>query len=74
MQIISKNQIVRSNTVQALTEFDSKSLSTQARNGEQLVSMMPAIEKSFDLMGDHIVELTTIEESLKKKKGSHDEK
>ena len=71
MQIISKNQIVRSNTVQALTEFDSQSLSTQARNGEQLVSMMPAIEKSFDSMGDHKVELSTINESLKTKKGSH---
>ena len=39
-QIISKNQIVRSNTVQELNEFDSQPLSTQAKIGEQTVSMM----------------------------------
>ena len=36
--------------------------------------MMPAVKKAFDLMGDDIVELSTENESLKNKKGSHDEK
>ena len=67
MQIISKDKIVRSNTVQDLKEFDSQTLATQAKKGEQLVSMMSAIEKAFDLMGDDTVEFSTENESLKKK-------
>ena len=35
---------------------------------QQLVSMMPAFEKAFDLLGDDIVELSTVNESLKKYK------
>ena len=42
MQIISNGKTVRSNTVQDLKEFNSQSLSAQAKKGEQLVSMMPA--------------------------------
>ena len=66
MQIISNERRVRSNTVQDLKEFNSQSLSTQAKKGEQLFSMVPAIEKTFDLMGNDIVELSTDNESLKK--------
>ena len=47
MQIISKDQTVRSNTVGHLKEFNSQSLSTQAKTGELLVFMMPAIRKTF---------------------------
>ena len=36
--------------------------------------MMPAIKKSFDLMCDDIVELSTENESLKNRKGAYDEK
>ena len=47
MQVISNDQTVRSNTVQDLGEFNSQSLASQAKKGEQLVSMMPAIKKLF---------------------------
>ena len=36
--------------------------------------MMLAIRKAFDLMSDDIVELSTKNETLKKKVGSYDEK
>ena len=57
-----------------MKDFNSQSLATQAKKGEQLVSMMPTIKKAVDLIGDDIVELSTENESLKIKKGSYDEK
>ena len=46
MQIISNDKTVRSGAVQDIQEFNSQSLSTQAKKqGQQLVSMMPAIRK-----------------------------
>ena len=74
MQIISNDKTVRNDTVQDLKEFNSQSLSTQAKKGEQLVSMMPAIKKAFILLGDDIVELCTENHALKNKKGSYDGK
>ena len=74
MQIISTDKTVRSETVQDLKDFNLQSLTTQAEKGEQLVSMMPAIKKAFDLMGDDTVELHTENESLRSKIGSYDEK
>ena len=56
MQIISNDKTVRSDSIQDLKEFNSQSLTTQAKKGEQLVSMMPAIKKAFKLIGDDIVE------------------
>ena len=47
---------------------------TQAKKGEQLVSMMPAIKKAFNLMGDDIVELSTENAALKNKIVSYDVK
>ena len=47
MQIISNDKTVRNDTIQDLKEFNSQSLSTQSKNGEQLVSMMPAIKENF---------------------------
>ena len=35
---------------------------------------MPAIKKAFDLTGDDIVDLSTKNDDLKNKIGSHDEK
>ena len=67
MQIISSDKTVRNDTVQDLKEFNSQSLSIQAKKGEQLVSMMPAIKKAFNLLGDDIVELSTENDALKKK-------
>ena len=57
-----------------MKNFNSQPLSTQAVKIEQLVSMMPAIKKRFDLMGDDIVELSTENDFLKNKIGSYDEK
>ena len=69
MQIISNGKTIRSDTVQDLKEFNSQSLTTQAKIGEQLVSMMPAIKKAFTLMGDDSVELSTERDALKNKIG-----
>ena len=74
MQIISNDKTVRNDTIQDLKEFDQQSLTTQAKKGEQLVSMMPAIKKAFNLMGDDIVELSVENESLKNQIGQYDEK
>ena len=57
-----------------LKEFNNQSLTTQAKKGEQLVSMMPANKKAFNLMGDGIVDLNRENESLRNKIGSYDEK
>ena len=74
MPIISNDKTVRNNTIQDLKEFNHQPLTTQAKKGEQLVSMMPAIKKAFDLMGDDIVDLSTEIDSLKNKIGDYDEK
>ena len=74
MQIISTNKMVRNDTIQDLKEFNSHFLSTQAKKGEQLFSMMPAIKKAFNLMGDDIVELSKEKDALKNKIGSYDVK
>ena len=42
-QITSNDKTVRSDTIQDLKEFNQQSLTTQAKKGEQFVSMMPAI-------------------------------
>ena len=65
MQIISTDKLVRKDTVQDLKDFNQQSLTTEAKKGEQLVSMMPAVTKTFNLMGDDIVELSVENESLK---------
>ena len=57
-----------------MKEFNSQSLTTQAKKGEQLVSMMPAIKKAVNLMGDDIVDLSTENEILKNEIGSYNEK
>ena len=74
MQIISNDETVRNDTIQVLKEFNQQSLTTQAKKGEQLVSMMPAIKKAFNLLGDDIVDLSTENDALKNKIGSYDEK
>ena len=55
----SNDQTVGSNTVQDLNYFNTQSLATQATKGEQLVSMMTAIGKAFEILGDVIVKLST---------------
>ena len=74
MQIISDDKTVRNDTIQDLKEFNQQSLTTQAKRGEQLVSMMPAFKKAFNLMGDDIVELSVENESLKNQISQYDEK
>ena len=74
IQIGSTNQKVRNNTIQDLKDFNQQSLSTRAKKGEQLVSMMPAIKEAFTLMGNDIVDLSTENDALKEKIGDYDEK
>jgi len=74
IQLISNDKTIRSDTVQDLKEFNQQSLTTQAKKGEQLVSMMPAIKKAFNLLGDDIVELHTENEALKNQIGDYDQK
>ena len=74
MQIISNDKTVRNDTIKDIKEFNQQSLTTQAKKGEQLVSMMPAIKKAFNLMGDDIVELSVENESLKNQVSEYDEK
>ena len=51
MQFISNDKTVRKDTIQDLKELNSQSLTTQAKKGEPLVAMMPAIKKSFQFDG-----------------------
>ena len=74
MKFISNDKTVGSDTVQDSKKLNSQTLATQVKKGGQLVSMMPAIIKAFDLMGDIIVELSTENDALKNKIGSNDEK
>ena len=74
MQIISSAQTVRNDTIEDLKEFNSQSLSAKAKKGEQLVSMMHAIKKAFNLLGDGIVDLSTENDALKKQIGDYDQK
>ena len=74
MQIISNDKTVRNDTIEELKDFNSQSLSTKTKKGEQLVSMMPAIKKAFNLLADDLVELSTENDALKNKIGSYDKK
>ena len=74
MQIISSDKTVRCDTIEHLGDFNSQSFSTRAKKGERLVSMMPAIKKAFNLLGDDIVELSTKSDALKNQIGDYDEK
>ena len=74
MKISSSDKTVRDNAIEDLKEFNSQSLQTQAKKGEQLVAMMPSIKKAFNILGDDIVELTTENDALKNKIGDYDEK
>ena len=74
MQLSSNDKTVRNDTIQDLKDFNQQSLTTQAKKGEQLVSMMPAVKKAFNLMGDDIIELSTENDALKNKIGSYDER
>ena len=74
MQLSSTDQTVRNDTIQDLNEFKQQSLSTQAKKGEQLTAMMPAIKKAFNVLGDDIIELSTENDVLKNQIGEYDEK
>ena len=65
MQIISNDKTVRNDTIQDLKEFNQQTLTTQVKKGEHLVSMIPAIKKAFNLMGDNVVELSVEKDFLK---------
>ena len=74
MELSSTDKTVRNDIIEDLKKFHLQSLTTQAKKGEQLVSMMPAIKKAFNLLGDDIVDLSTENDALKNKIGDYDEK
>ena len=74
MQLVSSDQTVRNDTIQDLKDFNQQSLSTQAKKGEQLTSMMTAIKKAFNVLGDDIIELSTENDVLKNQIGAYDQK
>ena len=74
MQLISTDQTVRNDTIQDLKDFNQQSLSTQAKKGEQLTTMMPAIKKAFNVFGDDIIELSVENDALKNQIGKFDQK
>ena len=74
MQIFSNDNSVRNDTIQDLKEFNQQSPSTQAKKGEQLTAMMPAIKKAFSVLGDDIIELSTENDVLKNQIGEYDKK
>ena len=74
MQLSSTDQTVRNDSIQDLKEFNQQSLTTQAKKGEQLTAMMPAIKKAFNVLGDDIIELSTENDVLKNQIGEYDEK
>ena len=74
IQIISNDKTVRSDTMLHIKDFNNQYLTTQVKKGEQLVSMMPAIKKTFSLLCDDIIDVSTDNGALKDKIGSYDEK
>ena len=74
MQNIFNDKTLGNDTVQDLKELNQQSLTAQAKKGEELVGMMPAFKKAFNLLGDDIVELSTENDALKNKIGSYNEK
>ena len=74
MQNFSTDKTVRKDTIQDLKDFTQQFLTTQVEKGEQLVSIMPALEKALNLLVDDIVELSTENDALKSKKVSYDKK
>ena len=74
MQLSSNDKTVRNDTIQDLKDFNQQSLSTQAKKGEMLTSMMPAIKKAFNVLGDDIIELSTENDVLKNQIGEYDQK
>ena len=74
MQLISSDQTVRNDTIQELKDFNKQSLSTQAKKGEQLTSMMPAIKKAFNVLADDIIDLNTENDVLKNQICEYDQK
>ena len=74
IQIIYSDQTVRNDTIQDLKEFNQQSLVTRSKRGEELTSMMPAIKKAFNILGDDIIELSTKNDVLKNQIGDYNQK
>ena len=74
MQLISNDNTVRNDIIEDIKEFNQQSLTTQAKKGEQLTAMMPAIKKAFNVLGDDIIELSTENDVLKNQIGNYDQK
>ena len=71
IQLIANDKTVGSDRKLDLKLFYNQFLTTQAKKGEKLVSMMLAIKKAFPLLGDEIIEISTENIALKDKIDSY---
>ena len=74
MRSISNDKFVRIYTVQDSEDFNSQPIATENKEREQLVAVMPAIEKTFDILGNDILEFFTGKKSLKNQIDSYNDK
>jgi predicted metalloprotease with PDZ domain len=72
-ELVKTNNEVKKEIIENIKDFKKQSLATQAKKGEELVAMMPAVKKAFNIMADDIYELSTENEILKDKIGDYDE-
>jgi hypothetical protein len=73
IELLKTDSTVRKEIIEDIKDFKNQTLSTQAKKGEQLIAMMPAVKKAFNMMADDIYELSTENEILKDKIGDYDE-
>ena len=73
IDLVKGDKTIRDETKQALKEFNEQSLQSQAKQGEQLTSMMPAIKKAFELSRDDNYELVVENTVLRDKIGDVNE-
>ena len=68
IQLATNDEIIREETIRDLKDYNSKSLLTQSKRGENLVAMLSANKKKIQyLLGDEIIELGTRNNILKNK-------
>ena len=73
IDIVRGDKSIREETKQAMKEYKQQSLQSQAKQGEQLTSMMPAIKRAFELVRDDNYELVVENNVLRDKIGDVNE-
>jgi regulator of replication initiation timing len=73
IELVKENDKIKQQALNDLKEFKKQSLQTQAKKGEQLTAMIPAIKEAFTMMRDDNYELVVENDILKEKIGDVDE-